>query len=155
MKRIAIDTHIVDRISDDPRLFEEIKMLGHSKLVIVLSHIIRDELEATPDSCRREKLLRVLDSLPKENVATHGFVLGISRLGEARLGNGKETGISLDQVKTKGRGALMDALVATTASGEADVLVTDDDELAKRMRSSAARCEIWSFQDFVRFIRGA
>jgi len=130
MKRIAIDTQIIDKISEDPRLVEEIKALGYSQLVIVLSHILRDELGAVPDPWRREKLLRVLDALPKENVATHGVV-------------------------PRGRSALRDALVATTASGEADVLVTDDTDLAKKVGLSTARCEIWSFQDFVHFVRKA
>lgn len=125
MKRVVIDTHIVDLILDTPGALEAVRAADPSKLIIVGTHIVRDELAATKDPDRRGCLLGVYEALPKEAVATHGFVLGLSRLGEARLGDGRESGISLEEVKTKGRGALKDALLATTASGEADVLVTN------------------------------
>jgi hypothetical protein len=86
-------------------------------------------------------------------VSTVGFVLDVSRLGGARLGGGDDSGASLEEMKTRGRGKMHDALIACTASGEADVLVAKDQDLRRKVSSSAVRCELWSFEDLLEFAR--
>ena len=151
--RIAIATEIVDLIADTPGALEAIQRAAKTRrLIIVTSHIIRDQLTATGDPTRRGLLLNICDALPAESVPTHGFVLGVSRLGEARLGDGRQSGVSIGKVRPSGRGGMQDALIATTASGEADVLVTEDRDLCKKVKASSARCAVWSFADLVAFV---
>lgn len=154
MKRVAIDTQIVDRILDTAGVLEEINAAAkRCALVVISNHVVRDELEATPEPDRRERLLRVYDALQRKDVLTRGGIYGVSKYGMARYGDGSETGISLSEARTQGRGRSRDALIATTAAGEADVLVTEDQTLAKRVRTSKAKCKVWSFSEFLSFVR--
>lgn len=156
VKRIAIDSMIVDTMLDTSDLFPLVQdAADKNALIIVSNHIVRDQLAATPDPARRSRLLAAYQSLPKTEIATRGFVLGVSRLDEGRFGDGSESGVSLDQVRTKGRGAIHDALITTTASGDADVLVTEDGTLIDRAKAAGVRCEIWRFNEFVAFVRKA
>jgi hypothetical protein len=68
---------------------------------------------------------------------------------------GGDSGVTLPQVCTKGRGAMKDALMATTASGAADVLVTGDGTLRKKVCQSTAPCEVWTLEQLQDFIRAA
>lgn len=152
--RVLLDSMIFDRIMDAATLFEKLLVAVRQGVVaFVVPHITRDQLSATKDDAKRRDLLAVYDALPKRAVATHGLVLGISRLNEARLGDGSETsGVSLDEAKTRGRGAMADALLVTTASGEADVLVTEDLAVRRAVERVKAACAVWDFEAFRQFI---
>src|SRR5262245_42570884 len=153
MKRIAIDTMIVDKIMETPGVLERVQAAGAAgKLSIVGSHIIRDQLEATPDPDHRQRLLSTYEGLPLKSVPTWGAVWGVSKYNQSLWGDGAETGIPIDEARTRGRGALQDALIATTAAGEADVLVTDEWDLTKRVKRSGAQCEVWRFAQFAAFV---
>ena len=147
MKRIAIDSNIADNILDEPGLAGEIgEAAGGSRLIFITNHVVRDELARTPNVGRRERLLAVYDALPKRDVPTHGGVSGISKWGGFRWGDPSH-------LKTSGRGALRDALIGMTAAGEADVLVTEDDDLKAKVRERVPILEVWSFQGLVAFVR--
>lgn len=84
-KRIAVDNMIVDRIMETPGLLGAIQRAGErGALGIVATHLLRDGLAATPDPERRKRLLATFDALPKEEVPTRGFVLGVTALGGGR-----------------------------------------------------------------------
>src|SRR5438874_13547383 len=77
-KRILIDSMIVDLILTTLGLTEKIQRAGaQGALVIVETHILQDQLSATREPACRRRLLEVYDALPKETVATSGFVLGV------------------------------------------------------------------------------
>jgi hypothetical protein len=154
MKRIVIDTMVVDLIADTPGLLEQVQEAARrGALSFVVTHIIRDQLAAAPAG-RRDTLLGAYDALPKTQVPTKGFVLGLSRLGEARLGDGSETGVSAHDVRPSGdMGGLADALIATTASGDADVLVTADSALRAKAQKAGVRCDVWDLAQFVAFVK--
>jgi predicted Fe-S protein YdhL (DUF1289 family) len=64
VKRIAIDTNVVDVIADTPGLLEAIVEAGASgRLVIIANHILRDELLATSDPDRKARLITVYEAL--------------------------------------------------------------------------------------------
>ena len=154
MKKIVIDSMIMDLIIETSGLLDSIRIAGErAALVILATHVLRDQLAVTPDPEQRKRLLAVYDALPKENVPTRGFVFDISPLNGARLGEGDESDLSLEQVKTGGHGGWHDALIATTASGDGDVLVTEDKDLIKKVRRAKADCEVWNFERFVEFVQ--
>jgi hypothetical protein len=148
--RFLIDSMIVDAILDTPGLLAKIQD-AHARgaVIIVETHLLKDQLSGAPSGPRREQLLAVYEALPKQHVATSGFVLGVSRLGAAALSD--EAGAaSLDRLKTSGRGGLQDALLAMTATGHADALVTEDIALAKRaMTEKLNVCSFASFRAYV------
>ncbi len=154
MKRILIDNMIVDLIMGAPGLLDSIRAASdRGGLVILTTHILHDQLTATDNVDRRNRLLATYEALPKEHVETHGIVTDISNLGGAQFENDAESGVSVRTVKTGGRGGWHDALMATTASGDADVLVTEDGPLAKKARAAGVNCAIWTFQEFVAFVQ--
>ena len=156
MKRIALDTDAVNRILDTPGLLEAIKdAAGRGCFILIGNHVVRDQLVATPDHARRARLLEIYDALPRKDVLTKGGIFNISRYGAARYGDGSDTGISLSEARTAGRGGGHDALIATTAAGEADVLVTNDKELTAKVKVSAAQIEVWTFEGFIQFVRSS
>ena len=154
--RIALDTDAVNRITDSDEIVRAIGIAAeHSRLIIIGNHVVRDQLATTRDLARKNHLLEVYDSLPKRDVATEGSMCGISAWGQSSWGDGAHTGISLSEARTGGRGGGHDALIATTAAGNADILVTDDAHLAKKVSRSSAVCSVWSFADFCQFLRKA
>ena len=153
MKRIAFDSNVVDAIEASPGLLRAIQRAAASgELILLSSHVQGDELAATPDQERRAKLLNLYRALPVTTVATHGFVLGVSRLGMARLGDGSWTGVGIDDLDSKGRKHRRDALIGVTAAGEADVFVTRERRLQRKMKAAGARCEIWDFDEFREYV---
>jgi hypothetical protein len=56
------------------------------------------------------------------------------------------------ELKTPGKGGMHDALIGATASGEANVLVTEDKDLRRKMKASSARCPVWSFAELMAFM---
>jgi predicted nucleic acid-binding protein len=149
-KRILIDSMIVDRIadaSDSLGLVEKLqRAVANGALTIVETHILHYQLTATRWETRRTLLLRSYDALPKIAAPIDGVVLTVSILDKAELG-----GENLEDLATAGRGRWQDALLAATASGKADVRVTYDKDLQRKVRAKNPPCELWDFDEFQRF----
>ena len=96
---------------------------------------------------------RPLRLCQKKEVHPYGALWGMSQWGQASWGEGSGAGVSVQDVQTKGRGKSNDALLATTASGEAEVLVTEESQLAEKVTASPAKCNVWNFSDFETFVR--
>ena len=77
----------------------------------------------------------------------------MSQWGQASWGEGSGSGVSVQDVQTKGRGKSNDARMTTTASGEAEVLVTEESQLAKKVTASLTKCKVRNFSDFETFVR--
>ena len=153
MKRILFDNMVIDKILNTEGLLQSmLKAAQGGALLLLTAHIIRDKLAETPDDIHREQLLAVYDALPKQRAATRGFVLGTSALGEGELVD-DATAALLGRLKTSGRGGWHDALIAATAEGKADVLVTEDRDLVKKVKAVGLNCEIWNFEEFARFVQ--
>src|SRR5262249_3187640 len=145
----AIDSNIVDKILVEPGLLQELQAAAaRGALVFVTHHVIRDQLVATYEA-KRVNLLATFDALPQTSVPTAGVVLDLSKVDGAAPG---QSG-ALEAVKTRGKGAMHDALIAATASGYADVLVTEDHDLRKKVTSAGVRCEVWASSDLLSFVR--
>ena len=127
MKRIVIDSMVVDLMTDTPGLLNQVQEVARrGLLVFVVTHIIQDQLAAAPPP-RRDQLLATYDALPKTQIPTRGLVLGLSRLGEARLGDGSESGVSAHDVRPSGNmGGLADALIAQSCIDLSIPLITRD-----------------------------
>lgn len=148
MKRIALDTDAIDRLLDTALLQKIIAAAKRRGVIFVLVHVVKDQLAQTRDADRRAQLLEVYEALPSIGSTTCGFVLDISRFECAEIQDSAE----LDAFTTKGRGRMHDALIGSTAAAKADVLVTDDTDLTKRVKTHTATCEVWTFERLVRFL---
>ncbi len=129
------------------------------------THVQRDELGKTTDPVRRADLMRVFVDVVGGSVSTETFVIGTSRIGEARLGGGAvptESAVwdvsrwdeakwtaddslyqpikdELDRRNKSKANNVQDALIAETAIKLGHVLVTDDRDLSDVTRMHGGR----------------
>jgi len=82
VERYVIDSNIFDKIVDDGLTEAVTRLARAGRLVLISTHVQRDEIERVQD---RKRLARLLE-VPVEQVPTFGFVIGESRIGMARLG---------------------------------------------------------------------
>jgi predicted nucleic acid-binding protein len=137
------------------------------RVVAYATHIQRDEINNTKDPERRSALLQVFKEVVSESVPTDSLVLGVSRIGEARLGGERVVptasavwGVSrwdqacwtandnlyspikadLDKLNKSKRNNVQDALIAETSMKGGYVLVTDDTDLIEVTRRYGGKC---------------
>jgi hypothetical protein len=149
MLRVMSDTMIYDLIVSTPALADRMRALIASRdLDHIQTHVQRDQLAAIPDEKKRVAVLEV----PARSIPTTDLVLDVSPLGEARLGTGSAGGIGYEDI---GHRHAHDALIAMAAAADADVLVTHDVRLTKKVRSSQAALDVWDFERFHGWIESA
>ncbi len=142
--KFMLDTNIFDLIIDSDMVTNKVCGLVQQGLMkIVTTHIQEDELGKIPDVAKRKKVALV----PREIIDTSGFVWGASRYDMARFG-----GEGIDEIRQGNPRHTEDALIAATAEGQADVLVTEDATLGRRVRSQGFKVEVWSYQRFSQHI---
>lgn len=143
MPKMMFDTQIYDLIAETQGLIDALNDLqdqGH--LEILSTHIQEDELAGIKDA-DKAALIALLN---RKCVPTAGAVYGLSQYGAATYGDGSSSGISIEQVCSPSGRHIEDALIATSASQHAEVLVTVDGRLSRRLRSVKPRCYVWSFE---------
>lgn len=143
------DTNIFRHIIDNSIEVSSFKIKGE----YYVTHVQLDELMATRDENLRNELLKTFHEVvtsevltesavwdvskwdkakwTEDVVPTDSFVLGISRLGQAKLGNGgiyDEIKDELEALKSKPNN-IQDSLIAETAVKNGFILVTDDNDL--------------------------
>lgn len=97
-----------------------------------ITHIQVDEINETKDQERRARLLLVQASLRCDLLPTHSFVLDVSRLDHARLGDGQLFGsirAELDTLNRNKKNNTRDALIAEAAVANGYTLLTADEDL--------------------------
>jgi len=157
------DTNVFNRILDGVISVQALA----GRVVAYATHIQRDELNNTMNSKRRAELAQVFVDVVAASVPTESLVLGVSRLGEAKLSGervvptesavygvsrygsakyGAEDSLypalkeSLDGVNRQKSNNVHDALIAETSIKGGHVLVTDDADLAAVTKRYGARC---------------
>ena len=163
MSKFMFDTNVFNRILDGA--IPLAKLTG--RVEAYATHIQRDEINGTKDSERRAALARTFSEVVAGAVPTDSFVIGVSRLGEARLSGERIVptasavyGVStcgqaryaaadnlytalkvrLDSLNGQRPNNVQDALIAETSIKEGHVLVTEDVDLALVTREYGGRC---------------
>ncbi len=121
MRRAMVDTMVFDALDADPVGRDTVlDALRHGELELCTTHVQEDQLAAIADPVRRKALQR----LPRRVVPAGGGVAGVLRDGRAVLTDDAAG----DALRFAPRHA-KDAIIADAATGEADVLVTEDRRL--------------------------
>jgi hypothetical protein len=161
--KCMFDTRAFNLILDGPFPIDNLKDL----VIAFATHIQRDEITNTKNLERKSALLRVFKEIVSESVPTDSLVLGVSRLGEARLGGerivptksavwcvsrwGKAKWTAndnlytpikadLDKLNKSKSNNMQDALIAETSIKGGYVLVTDDTHLIEVTKRYGGRC---------------
>ena len=148
MLRVMLDSNIFDEIIKTPGLAGQLRSLTASgRLDIVVTHVQEDELAGIQAAEKR----RAIQQVPRRSIPTAVFVLDVSRLGQARLGEGHEGGLEYDTLDGENPKRVRDAVIALTAAAEAEdveAFVTVDDRLARRVSAKAKTLKVWNFTEF-------
>lgn len=137
---------VFDKIAATPGLTDDLEALTKAgELEIVSTHVQDDELRRISNLVKRGAVLRI----PRRIVPTTEVVLGVSRFGLARFGSGEAGGVRYDDIQIGNPRHIEDALIGLAAAHEADVLVTDEDRLAKKVKVAATTLQVWNFARLV------
>jgi predicted nucleic acid-binding protein len=157
------DTNVFNRIVD-----EEISLKSLiDSVTVYVTHIQRDEINNTKNPKRRAVLVKVFSDVVAVSKPTDNFVLGVSRLDQARLGGEREVptasavyGVSkwgkakwsaedniytalkteLDKLNKNKPNNIQDALIAETSIKGKYILVTEDADLAEVTKKYGGKC---------------
>ncbi len=112
---------------------------------VYVTHIQQDEVNNTRDVARRDVLRGCLQTINAEPWPTETFMIGKSRLGMARLSDGRRYHAILDELnnRKKKRSNEADALIGETAEARECVLVSDDQDLSEVMREVGVQVIGW------------
>jgi predicted nucleic acid-binding protein len=121
--KYVVDTSLINELVDGSVHADELPKDGS----FVASHIQIDELNRTKNGKRRSELLQKFSETIDEVLPTESFLLGTSRLGEGKLGDG----VSYETIKTDSLNGgktnnSEDALIAEIAMKNGYVLLTAD-----------------------------
>ncbi|PWB81404.1 MAG: hypothetical protein C3F08_02000 [Candidatus Methylomirabilota bacterium] len=131
MPGYMFDTNIFNRILDGAVEIGRFRGEAH----FYATHVQLDELKATSNVQRRQQLLAVFEEVAGNNqISTESFVLNVSCLNEAKLGNEKDDLFSrikteLDKKNGSKPNNIQDVLIAETALKNGFTLVTHDSDL--------------------------
>lgn len=147
--KFMLDSMVYDKIVAAPQMVERLNQLSKEGRVVVLcTHIQQDELACISDKRKRDAVAKIIT----KKVATSGGVWDVSKWDQFRWGDGSSGGVSVDDIRSPSKGHTEDALIATTAARDADVLVTDEKRLTNRMKVLKPPCKIWGFDQFKKCI---
>lgn len=142
MPSYMFDTNIFNNILDG--VVEITKF--HKKAHFYATHVQLDELRATSNTQRRQELIAVFEEVVGNKVPTESFVLGVSRLDEAKLGDEEndlylKIKAEIDKLNKNKPNNIQDALIVETAIKNGFTLATHDSDLffvATKYRAACA-----------------
>lgn len=150
VQKMMLDTNQYDRLLAAPDTYEKLlSLVSIGKIELLTTHIQRDEITAVEEPGKKARLAALLAHA--RMIPTRGAIFDISRFDLARFGDDDDHKL-IEHI----RGAAWerkseDALIAATAAKDADVFVTDDKSLARRLKSyPAIRCEVIDFEELDR-----
>jgi len=147
--KFMFDSMVYDKIIATPQMVERLNQFSREgKVVVLCTHIQEDELGNIPDKEKKEAVTKIMTT----KVPTSGGVYGVSKWDQFRWGDGSCGGVGVDDIRSPSKKHTKDALIATTAARDTDVLVTEDKRLANRMEALNSSCEIWGFDQLKKYI---
>ena len=127
--KYVVDTNIINRLVDGIIRPEDLPTDGD----FIATHVQMDELNKTKDEERRARLFIKFATMRPEVVPTESLVVGVSRIGLAKLSDGNlytSLRSGLDERNKAKANNKQDALIAEVAITNGYVLVTTDTDLA-------------------------
>jgi predicted nucleic acid-binding protein len=138
----VVDTNIINRLVDGQLASDNLPSDGN----FIATHIQRDELEKTPDEQRRAQLRAKFKETIDREVLTESTVVGVSRIGLARISDGKRYSSLRDALSIRNKGKpnnAEDALIAEVAIEHGWVLLTADRDLAEVAKKHGCEVEYY------------
>ncbi len=148
--RIMLDSNVHDLVLTDQVALSAIKQrIADGRLALISTHVQRDELSLAPEP-KREALLAIYGMA--EKVSTTGAVWDVSKWDESSWGSDAVNASIVAHMAGNTKHA-EDALIAATAEGEADILVTNDAQLASKIQRAVNSVKVWSWDQFAEWLK--
>lgn len=145
MNKYIFDSNIFDKFLDGSI---DLKVVNKNKSIsFYTTHIQRDQLKATPNTDKRKKLLQIFKQAPQIKIPTNSFILGTSKLGEAKLSSGINLSKILGNKNSNSRN-FKDALIAEVALENKLMFVSDDKTLKNSLNRQGGNAI--SFDEFIK-----
>ncbi|MCP4620208.1 MAG: hypothetical protein GY844_27690 [Bradyrhizobium sp.] len=149
LKRVMLDSNVHDLVVVDQAAKDAIlKHIADGRLKLISTHVQRDELSLAP-SPMRDALLAIYELT--EVVQTTGAVWDVSRWDQSTYGTDK-VNASIVALTAGNSKHAEDALIAATAAGEAEVLVTNEARLASKIQRAGFAVEVWHWSQFLTWL---
>lgn len=149
MKTFMLDSMIFDKLIINDKIKRIIiDLKRNNKIRILTTHIQFDELNATPDMVKKMKLVGCAEEIC-ECVPTMGAVIGITKVGQARVNNGE----TIRKIRQNNLKRTRDSLISSTASSDADFLVTGDISFANRVKRNLKKITVLNYDEFIRILK--
>jgi rRNA maturation endonuclease Nob1 len=133
--KLFFDSMVWDLVDANGEFEANLRRVKDAGAIQVLrSHIQIDQNSRMKDKSKLARIQKLRERFEETPIPTSLFILGSSRLGEAKLGSPSATERYLqmvDEADTK-TGDKMDAVLAVTAHESEAVFVTDDVNLQKK-----------------------
>lgn len=100
----------------------DIEIIETKKYEVHITHIQVDEINECSDKEKRGRLFNLLTEIGPEKIPTESFILGKSRLGSAKLGDGN----LIEELRMGNYKKTNDALIGETAIKNNLTLITND-----------------------------
>jgi hypothetical protein len=146
MTTYMLDTMVIDAIADDWDFVTALRGTSESGVGLLVTHIQVDEVLATPDAAKRDRLVRALLWIGVRMVLTRGAYLDHSRLGMCTC-TPEEAGARMKGFQRGNRQHIEDALIAETALHVGAVLITGEVRL-RPWREHYPQLELLSIESF-------
>jgi hypothetical protein len=129
VKRMMLDSNVHDLIIADQRSLGAIaQRIDRGELKLISTHVQRDEISLAPEA-KREALMEIYGM--SQSVPTSGAVWDVSCWDESTYGS-DAVNAAIDAMMGGNSKHAEDALIAASANGEADELVTDETGLLQK-----------------------
>jgi predicted nucleic acid-binding protein len=116
---LILDSNVFDELLTGKL---DMKFLVESKFEIYITHIQVDELNECSDKEKRAKLFNFLTEVRPKKLQTESFVVGKSRIGFAKIGDGN----LIEKLRMNNMNKTNDALIGETAIKNNLTLITND-----------------------------
>lgn len=118
---VMFDTNVFNNLLDNEALLQQLPI----DIKYYVTHIQHDEIMRTTDDRRRKKLLDLFNKISDHALPTNGWLLGVSRLGQFKLGS-EEDLKELNHLSNENVRHIEDALILLTAKYNNITVVSDD-----------------------------
>lgn len=124
--KVIFDSNVFDDLINGKL---DIETLKTGKYKVYITHIQVDEINECPDNEKRAKLFNFLTEIRPEKISTESFIIGTSRLGSAKLGDGN----LIEELRMGNYKRTNDALIGETAIKNSLTLITNDKKFRNKV----------------------
>ena len=124
--KIIFDSNVFDDLVSGTL---DISQFNNPRIEIYITHIQVDEINACTNSEKRAKLFNIMTEIRPKKLATESFVVGHSRIGSAKIGDGN----LIEKLRNENLNRTNDALIGETAIKNKLILITNDRKLKNKI----------------------